>query len=133
VAEPFKLDTISRKLAFFADPSGNLIELAEALPCSSQKSLVAPMSHSIHVAWSKSADEAERTSPRENLTLRARNGRSATTAQAFAAPIVSFAWISASPVAGEPSLMNSAIRRPRRWCVSGNRPTRWASSILLRP
>ena len=29
VTEPFKLDAISRKLAFFADPSGNLIELAE--------------------------------------------------------------------------------------------------------
>jgi hypothetical protein len=42
----------------------------------------------IHVAPLKSADEAERTSPRENLTLRARNGRSATTAQVFAAPIV---------------------------------------------
>jgi glyoxalase/bleomycin resistance protein/dioxygenase superfamily protein len=29
VTEPFKLDAIGRKLAFFADPSGNLIELAE--------------------------------------------------------------------------------------------------------
>ena len=29
VTEPFKLDAISRKLAFFADPFGNLIELAE--------------------------------------------------------------------------------------------------------
>ncbi|MGX5843155.1 VOC family protein [Mesorhizobium sp. ArgA1] len=29
VTEPFKLDDISRKLAFFADPFGNLIELAE--------------------------------------------------------------------------------------------------------
>jgi lactoylglutathione lyase/glyoxylase I family protein len=29
VTEPFKLDAISRKLAFFADPSDNLIELAE--------------------------------------------------------------------------------------------------------
>ena len=32
VTEPFKLDAISRKLAFFADSSGNLIELAEVLP-----------------------------------------------------------------------------------------------------
>ena len=32
VTEPFKLGAISRKLAFFADPSGNLIELAEVLP-----------------------------------------------------------------------------------------------------
>ena len=32
VAEPFVLPAISRKLAFFADPFGNLIELAEALP-----------------------------------------------------------------------------------------------------
>ena len=32
VTEPFKLDAISRKLAFFADPSGNLIELAEIVP-----------------------------------------------------------------------------------------------------
>ena len=31
VAEPFKLDDISRKLAFFADPFGNLIELAEVI------------------------------------------------------------------------------------------------------
>jgi lactoylglutathione lyase/glyoxylase I family protein len=31
VTEPFKLDAISRKLAFFADPFGNLIELAEVL------------------------------------------------------------------------------------------------------
>ena len=29
VTEPFVLPTISRKLAFFADPFGNLIELAE--------------------------------------------------------------------------------------------------------
>ena len=29
VTEPFQLDAISRKLAFFADPFGNLIELAE--------------------------------------------------------------------------------------------------------
>ena len=32
VAEPFILPAISRKLAFFADPFGNLIELAEVLP-----------------------------------------------------------------------------------------------------
>ena len=32
IAEPFILPTISRKLAFFADPFGNLIELAEELP-----------------------------------------------------------------------------------------------------
>jgi catechol 2,3-dioxygenase-like lactoylglutathione lyase family enzyme len=32
VTEPFRLDAISRKLAFFADLSGNLIELAEVLP-----------------------------------------------------------------------------------------------------
>lgn len=31
VTEPFKLDAISRKLAFFADPFGNLIELAEVV------------------------------------------------------------------------------------------------------
>jgi len=31
VTEPFVLDVISRKLAFFADPWGNLIELAEIL------------------------------------------------------------------------------------------------------
>ena len=31
VTEPFELDAISRKLAFFADPFGNLIELAEVL------------------------------------------------------------------------------------------------------
>src|SRR5499425_2204125 len=31
VAEPFILPAISRKLAFFADPFGNLIELAELL------------------------------------------------------------------------------------------------------
>jgi glyoxylase I family protein len=31
VAEPFVLTAISRKLAFFADPFGNLIELAEVL------------------------------------------------------------------------------------------------------
>ena len=32
VAEPFVLPAISRKLAFFCDPFGNLIELAEVLP-----------------------------------------------------------------------------------------------------
>lgn len=32
VTEPFVLEAISRKLAFFADPFGNLIELAEVLP-----------------------------------------------------------------------------------------------------
>lgn len=32
VTEPFVLEVISRKLAFFADPFGNLIELAEILP-----------------------------------------------------------------------------------------------------
>ena len=32
VTEPFVLAAISRKLAFFADPFGNLIELAELLP-----------------------------------------------------------------------------------------------------
>lgn len=32
VTEPFQLDAIQRKLAFFADPYGNLIELAEILP-----------------------------------------------------------------------------------------------------
>jgi catechol 2,3-dioxygenase-like lactoylglutathione lyase family enzyme len=32
VTEPFVLPGISRKLAFFADPFGNLIELAEVLP-----------------------------------------------------------------------------------------------------
>jgi lactoylglutathione lyase/glyoxylase I family protein len=32
VAEAFILPVISRKLAFFADPFGNLIELAEVLP-----------------------------------------------------------------------------------------------------
>jgi glyoxylase I family protein len=31
VTEPFVLEVISRKLAFFADPFGNLIELAEVL------------------------------------------------------------------------------------------------------
>ncbi|MDX8525257.1 VOC family protein [Mesorhizobium sp. MSK_1335] len=31
VAEPFELDAIGRKLAFFADPFGNLIELAEII------------------------------------------------------------------------------------------------------
>ncbi|MGO7733122.1 VOC family protein [Rhizobium leguminosarum] len=31
VTEPFQLDDISRKLAFFADPFGNLIELAEVI------------------------------------------------------------------------------------------------------
>jgi glyoxylase I family protein len=37
VAEPFVLEAFSRKLAFFRDPFGNLIELAEVLsraaPC----------------------------------------------------------------------------------------------------
>ena len=32
IAEPFVLPAISRKLAFFADPFGNLIELAGVLP-----------------------------------------------------------------------------------------------------
>ena len=32
VTEPFILPAISRKLAFFADPFGNLIEMAEVLP-----------------------------------------------------------------------------------------------------
>ncbi|WP_431282764.1 VOC family protein [Humitalea sp. 24SJ18S-53] len=32
VTEPFVLPAISRKLAFFCDPVGNLIELAEVLP-----------------------------------------------------------------------------------------------------
>jgi glyoxylase I family protein len=32
VAEPFELPAISRRLAFFRDPFGNLIELAEVLP-----------------------------------------------------------------------------------------------------
>ncbi|WP_428032542.1 VOC family protein [Ancylobacter sp.] len=32
VTEPFELPAISRRLAFFADPFGNLIELAEILP-----------------------------------------------------------------------------------------------------
>jgi glyoxylase I family protein len=32
IAEPFVLSAISRKLAFFCDPFGNLIELAEVLP-----------------------------------------------------------------------------------------------------
>ena len=31
VTEPFVLPAISRKLAFFADPFGNLIELAEVI------------------------------------------------------------------------------------------------------
>lgn len=31
VTEPFKLDAINRKLAFFADPFGNLIELAQII------------------------------------------------------------------------------------------------------
>lgn len=31
VTEPFQLDAISRKLAFFADPYGNLIELAQVI------------------------------------------------------------------------------------------------------
>ena len=32
VTEPFVLEAISRKLAFFCDPFGNLVELAEVLP-----------------------------------------------------------------------------------------------------
>lgn len=32
VAEPFELEAISRRLAFFADPWGNLFELAQVLP-----------------------------------------------------------------------------------------------------
>jgi glyoxylase I family protein len=32
VTEPFVLPPISRRLAFFADPFGNLVELAEVLP-----------------------------------------------------------------------------------------------------
>jgi len=32
VAEPFILPAISRRLAFFCDPFGNLVELAEVLP-----------------------------------------------------------------------------------------------------
>jgi glyoxylase I family protein len=32
VGEPFDLEAIGRRLAFFADPWGNLIELAEILP-----------------------------------------------------------------------------------------------------
>jgi catechol 2,3-dioxygenase-like lactoylglutathione lyase family enzyme len=32
VTEPFVLPAISRRLAFFCDPFGNLIELAEVLP-----------------------------------------------------------------------------------------------------
>ncbi len=32
ITEPFVLPAISRKLAFFADPFGNLVELAEVLP-----------------------------------------------------------------------------------------------------
>jgi catechol 2,3-dioxygenase-like lactoylglutathione lyase family enzyme len=31
ITEPFQLDAISRKLAFFSDPFGNLIELAEVI------------------------------------------------------------------------------------------------------
>ena len=31
VAEPFVVEAISRRLAFFADPFGNLVELAELL------------------------------------------------------------------------------------------------------
>ena len=31
VTEPFELAAISRRLAFFCDPFGNLIELAEVL------------------------------------------------------------------------------------------------------
>jgi len=32
VTEPFNLPAINRRLAFFADPWGNLFELAEVLP-----------------------------------------------------------------------------------------------------
>jgi lactoylglutathione lyase/glyoxylase I family protein len=32
VTEPFELRAISRRLAFFCDPFGNLIELAQVLP-----------------------------------------------------------------------------------------------------
>jgi lactoylglutathione lyase/glyoxylase I family protein len=32
LTEPFTLEAIRRKLAFFADPFGNLIELAEIIP-----------------------------------------------------------------------------------------------------
>jgi catechol 2,3-dioxygenase-like lactoylglutathione lyase family enzyme len=32
VTEPFELPAISRRLAFFCDPFGNLVELAEVLP-----------------------------------------------------------------------------------------------------
>jgi glyoxylase I family protein len=32
ITEPFELPAISRRLAFFRDPYGNLIELAEVLP-----------------------------------------------------------------------------------------------------
>jgi len=32
VTEPFVLAAISRRLAFFCDPFGNLVELAEVLP-----------------------------------------------------------------------------------------------------
>ena len=32
MTEPFVLEAISRKLAFFSDPFGNLVELAEVLP-----------------------------------------------------------------------------------------------------
>ena len=31
VTEPFTLDVINRKLAFFSDPWGNLVELAQVL------------------------------------------------------------------------------------------------------
>ncbi len=34
VAEPFVVEAIGRKLVFFADPFGNLIELAEVLASS---------------------------------------------------------------------------------------------------
>ncbi len=34
VTEPFVVEAIGRKLAFFADPFGNLIELAEVLASS---------------------------------------------------------------------------------------------------
>jgi lactoylglutathione lyase/glyoxylase I family protein len=32
LGEPFEIDAISRRLAFFRDPWGNMIELSETLP-----------------------------------------------------------------------------------------------------
>jgi len=32
LGEPFEIDAISRRLAFFSDPWGNMIELCETLP-----------------------------------------------------------------------------------------------------